>query len=802
MATAPRSRLNQLFAGQSLPGRPTPGQPHFSEQELQEKAAEDRAAKDQVWKLPATAQYPRKIKTPPKPTQGVDLLSSSDDDEYVSSFRKKPSMKSPTKQSKTAKPRVMPEPNAFGYPKEAIIEPKGPIEYIAKGKTSLKPRPKQVATYTQDSDEHELPTSNPQGAPANGHFCQFSLASKFPYKYMNDSNDRVSRHFFANNKFYDRTWDIYYLNPPYSLSAKPIILVPYAQVENLINDIGRTFKIAVSVPKSPFTLTFFDDGTPQPELLGTSRSRDEFTQLQSKIEPTPEDHGECPPKASPEVKQQFEAFRKKCEDAMAASKKKGVAIKKKREDDRLLTIRDWYSQLRRVQRYFGLRRKSGKVPYPDPGLSWDEQEEFRVKQLKEAHIILDPLDVNAPAPFPFEKEPIIISVDIESYERAHNQITEIGVSTLDTLDLVGLPPGKNGKTWINQIRSRHFRIKGREHLVNKDFCVGNPDAFQFGRSEFVELKDAAAQVDSCFEWPFSVQYKHAGLEDPWDDESASVDDGLSRDALQHQLNGGNKAAIASVLNGIGDQDAIDLAVKLAKAKRADPSDLQKGCRERNILLVGHDLRTDLDYLRDLGSKIFGPSRGTYPVAGMEMMGANASYAKILASIQEALDTAPLYRILKEETQNRNLGSIMKDLGLTSYFMHNGGNDARYTLEVLVAMVIKARLRDDDVRKEDEKQEAKATTPQCNVGNQPSHMVDKADGVQTNQGQQQGVSARKVSDASLDAFEAAIMASSDCEPSPPREKDQSISRLTERLSRDPLIDDEEPKTGFLHRGTQG
>ncbi|KAI1617326.1 hypothetical protein EDD36DRAFT_450974 [Exophiala viscosa] len=799
MATAPRSRLDQLFAGQSLPARPTTGQPHFSERELQEKAAEDKAAKDQVWKLPSTAQYPRKIKIPPKPAPGVDLLSSSDDDDYISSFRKKPTMKTPTKQAKTAKPRAMPEPNAFGYPKEAKIEPKGPIEYIAKGKVSSKPKPKQGVAYIQDSDGDDLPTSNPQGAPVTGHFCQFSLASKFPYKYMNDSNDRVSRHFFANNKFYDRAWDVYYLNPPYTLSAKPIILVPYAQVEKLINDIGQTFKIAVSVPESPFTLTFFDDGTPQPKLLGTSQSRDDFADLQSRIELTPEDHGECPPKASHEVKQQFEAFRKKCEDAVAASKKKGVAVKKKREDDRLLTIRDWYSQLRRVQRYFGLRCKSGKVSYPDPGLSWDEQEEFRVKQLKEAHIILDPLEVNAPAPLPFEKEPIIISVDIESYERAHNQITEIGVSTLDTLDLVGLPPGNNGKAWINQIRSRHFRIKGREHLVNKDFCVGNPDAFQFGRSEFVELKDAAAQVDSCFEWPFSVQYKHAGLDDPWDDESVggTPEAGLSEDALNHQLNGGNKAAIASVLNGIGDKDAVDLAVKLAKAKRAAPGDLQRGPRDRNILLLGHDLRTDLDYLRDLGSKIFGPSRGTYPLAGMETMGTNEKHVKTLASILEAIDTAPLYRVFKEETQNRNLGSIMKDLGLTSYFMHNGGNDARYTLEVLIAMVVKARLKDDDARREDENQKNKATVPQWNDGNQHGDKGDKADEVQTSQAQQQGASARKVSDGSLDAFEAAMMASSDCEPSSPRQKDQGISALTQRLHMDPSVDDEEPKSGLRH-----
>lgn len=578
----------------------------------------------------------------------------------------------------------------------------------------------------------------------------------------------------------------YHLNPPYTLGAKPIILVPYAQVEQLINDIGKTFKIAVSVPKYPFTLTFFDDGTPQPKLLGTSRSRDQFQELQNGIPPTAGDHGESPPGASTEVKQQFEAFRKTCQDVMTASKKKGIAGRKKKEDDRLLTIRDWYSQLRRVQRYFGLRCKSGKVSLPDPGLPWDQLEDFRVKQLKEAHIILDPLNVDAPAPFPFEKEPIIISIDVEAYERAQNQITEIGVSTLDTLDLVGLPPGKIGKAWIDQIRSRHFRIKGRENLVNRDFCVGNPDAFQFGRSEFVELKDAAAQVDACFEWPFSVQYKHAGLDDPWTDNSANGQrkHGVNTRSINHQQNEANKAAIASVLTGLGDKDAIERAVKLAQANRPDPNVLQKGPRERNILLVCHDIRSDLDYLRNLGSRIFGPSRGTYPVAGMEMMGAGEKYTKILASILEALDTAPLYRVLKEETQHRSVTSIMNDLGLTCYFMHNGGNDARYTLEMLIAMAIQARLKVDSAQKEDEMQ-SKSTAPQWNGGTGQRENL------------QQGTGANIVSDGQeLDAFEAAIMASSDCEPSPPRVRDQSISALTERLHLDPSVDDEEPRAGFL------
>ncbi len=447
----------------------------------------------------------------------------------------------------------------------------------------------------------------------------------------------------------------------------------------------------VFVPEFPFTLTFFEDGTPQPQHLGTSNSRDEFNTLHNSIPPVGENHGERPANAPRTTKQDFAAFREKCQDALAASKKKGGATagKKKKEDDRLLAVRDWNSQLRRTQRYLGLRRKSVRLQ-PDAELSWAEEQEIRKKA------IMEPLNIHSPAPHPFEKEPVIISIDVESYERAHNLITEVGISTLDTLDLAGIAPGQNGKNWINQIRSRHFRIKGRQHLVNKDFCVGNPDAFQFGCSEWVDLNEAPAVVDSCFEWPFSVQYKHAGLEDPWDREPATHNSAsdASTGTMNPQQDGINRAAISSVLDGLGNSDAITQAIRKAEAAR-DPKVLQRGSKERNIILVGHDIRSDLEYLRTLGSKIFKPSRGTYPVAAMEAVDNGDGVAKILGSVLEALDTAPLYKAFKEESQHRNLASIATDLGLQCYFMHNGGNDARYTLETLIAMVVRARLKEGE-----------------------------------------------------------------------------------------------------------
>ena len=546
-------------------------------------------------------------------------------------------------------------------------------------------------------------------------------------------------------------------------------------------EIGRKFKIDVSVPDFPFTLAFRDDGTPQPAFLGTSHSRDEAADLQSSIPFPSIDHGECPVSASTALKKSYKDFKEMCQEALIASKKKGAATKKRKEEDRLLNVGDLSKQLKRCQRYLGLRPRTGQVHEPDPSLSWYEQEDLRAKQLKEARIILDPLDLNTPALYPFEKEPVLISIDVEAYERAHNLITEIGVSTLDTLDLAGIPPGLGGVNWINQIRSRHFRIKGREHLVNRDFCPGNPDAFQFGKSEFIDLSEAAEKVDGCFNWPFSVQFKHAGLVDPWataslEPDNGSIDGPSARGLFNDSEFGGvnigpsnqeqdeaNRAAVNSVLNGQGDNIAIKRAIKLSKTSRTSLETLQRGSKDRNILIVGHAIAGDLDFLRDIGSKIFSSSRTTSPITAMDMPETGEGHTNVLASILEALDTGSLYRTLKKETQIRNLGLILKDLDRLCHFMHNGGNDARYTLEALVAMTVKARLEDDE-----EQQKNQATMEQARANEWgDEHVAKVQDEVDHPSSAPAGFATslpimKKSKKEDLDDYEAALFASSGSE----------------------------------------
>lgn len=118
---------------------------------------------------------------------------------------------------------------------------------------------------------------------------------------------------------------------------------------------------------------------------------------------------------------------------------------------------------------------------------------------------LPAIDCSLPVPFPHDRSVVFVCVDVEAYEKDHSKITEVGIATLDTRDLVRVAPGKDGQHWRNNIQARHFRIKEYAHLVNCQYVSGCPGSFFFGQSEFVSLKDAPAFVAACFEPPFCAE---------------------------------------------------------------------------------------------------------------------------------------------------------------------------------------------------------------------------------------------------------------------------------------------------------
>lgn len=358
-------------------------------------------------------------------------------------------------------------------------------------------------------------------------------------------------------------------------------------------------------------LSFVEAGSPRPRYLGRMTAEEELHMMENKI-PAPNFTEFGDDAIDP---RSFAAFRAKMEAAIQAGKNKSKATKLKKRGERIVLKKGWCAELKRARCYLGLRPKWVQLenPHDIPNLTWDELQAAEAKDEMTRIARLQDIDVTKPVPNPFDRDVVFVSIDVECYERSHKQITEIGISTLDTRDLADLPPGQGGIAWMNKIRARHFRIKEHSHLENKDFVVGCADRFekQFGQSEWISIKEAPQVVASCFRHPFSAQISVA----------PSTETGENSTSNLTEFNGTSELPSHSATN----DDAT----------------------RRSIILVGHDVKQDIDYLRSIG----------YDLGN-------------LSNVLEAVDTSDIFRALKHERQSRNLGAILLELGLVGWNLHN------------------------------------------------------------------------------------------------------------------------------------
>lgn len=202
---------------------------------------------------------------------------------------------------------------------------------------------------------------------------------------------------------------------------------------------------------------------------------------------------------------------------------------------------------------------------------------------------------------------VFVAIDIEVHERAHSQITEIGIATLDTRDIAHLAPSENGLSWHSKIRARHFRIEEYAHHVNHEYVRGCPDRFEFGTSEFIPLREAKSKITECFRPPFATA-RNAG----------------------------------------------------------EVSNTEPTGAARNTVLVGHDIKADLSYLRRLG---FNPETEVTNLIG-------------------TLDSATMYATWRRDHQISSLGKVLADYDIVGWNLHNAGNDAVYTIQALLGICVR------------------------------------------------------------------------------------------------------------------
>ncbi len=86
--------------------------------------------------------------------------------------------------------------------------------------------------------------------------------------------------------------------------------------------------------------------------------------------------------------------------------------------------------------------------------------------------------------------------------------------------------------------------------------------------------------------------------------------------------------------------------------------------KRKIIFVGHSVGADINYLKSMGYDIHN-----------------------LSNLLEVVDTAVMWQYLKRELSPRSLASILAEIDIRGWNLHNAGNDAVYTLEAMVGIAI-------------------------------------------------------------------------------------------------------------------
>jgi hypothetical protein len=82
---------------------------------------------------------------------------------------------------------------------------------------------------------------------------------------------------------------------------------------------------------------------------------------------------------------------------------------------------------------------------------------------------------------------------------------------------------------------------------------------------------------------------------------------------------------------------------------------------KRVVFVAHNVEADIKYLKQLG-------------------------LQPLTLVNDCLDTANLYQALRRQDNSTSLASTLLDLGIAAKYLHNAGNDARYTLQAMLVMV--------------------------------------------------------------------------------------------------------------------
>lgn len=297
----------------------------------------------------------------------------------------------------------------------------------------------------------------------------------------------------------------------------------------------------------------------------------------------------------------------------------------------LLICTDWSRQLRRAQRYLGLRACAGPFAVAPEASQCDDESRNPARPSSSGGDAT--IDVTRSMLLPFESDVVFLCVDVEVYERGHKQVTEVGLAILDTAELANVPPEEDGRAWMDFVKGRHFWIKENAHLMNTEYIVGCPDRYEasFGVTESVSATETTEMLMQCFQNPTFAKTVHSKAE------------------VGQSVNGDSSSGMEEASEGETGHAGSDESVA-----------------PRKIVVVGHDINQDINYLK---------------LINFDLLAA--------PNVLEILDTSELYRTMKHEDNPPSVSTMLYNFGISGWNLHNAGNDAAYTLQALVGIAVRS-----------------------------------------------------------------------------------------------------------------
>ncbi|TVY43515.1 Uncharacterized protein LSUB1_G000356 [Lachnellula subtilissima] len=444
-----------------------------------------------------------------------------------------------------------------------------------------------------------------QLAPEDEAFVPWQVVKKYPYAYIGTGNrQKVAEAYFDQGKISNHTWDLFYVYRLKSdLNLLPILLVPAKQLQDFLELINSDLNTSLAMPARGANGTFMVSF----EDDGTPRPR--YLGRTANKEAAETLRNNIPPTYY-KPKNEPKSTVTPTPQALAAFKAKLELMNAAQKGKK-----NWSKEKSKRERLFSQQSWKASLKRTQRYLGLREAS-TRPKNTNRRGMTWEALD-RLNLAVPLETSTVSFTPDI-------------------------LAP---------------FPQEGRVVFV----CV-DIEAYERNNNLITEIGIATLDTDDlasvvpgegCANWMKLIRARHFRINEHKHLNNTEFVSGCA-DRFEHGTS-----------EFIGLKDAPRVVASCFKHPFSKPGDDTEPEEKRSIILVGHDLNQDINYLKKLGYDVYN-----------------------LSNLLECVDTANMWKYMTRDNNPRKLAMILAELRLVGWNLHNAGNDAVYTLWAMIGISAK------------------------------------------------------------------------------------------------------------------